>query len=299
MQRKYPLFAHSEIKIYFMPIRFISVCLYLLVVLCATNTAVGQNIPSPSAFLGYEIGGNFSRHHQVVGYFEALAKASPASMKLQAYGSTNEGRPLMVAFIASPENMAKLESIRQNNLRTAGLVQGAPEPNSPVIVWLSYNVHGNEPSSSEAAMKTAHYLLTDNRAAEWLKNTVVVIDPCINPDGRDRYVNWYNSMKGTKMNPDPQSREHSEPWPGGRSNHYNFDLNRDWAWQTQVETQQRIKVYNQWMPQIHVDFHEQGVNEPYYFAPAAEPFHEVITPWQRSFQETIGRNHAKYFDQNG
>ena len=100
-------------------------------------------------------------------------------------------------------------------------------------------------------------------------------------------------------NPEPSAREHAEPWPGGRSNHYNFDLNRDWAWQTQVETQQRIKKYNAWMPQVHVDYHEQGFNEPYYFAPAAEPIHEVITPWQRELQVMIGKNHAKYFDQNG
>jgi hypothetical protein len=146
------------------------------------------------------------------------------------------------------------------------------------------------------------YALADpanQQAKEWLKNTVVIIDPCINPDGRDRYVNWFNSVSGKNYNVNPQAREHHEPWPGGRGNHYNFDLNRDWAWQTQQETQQRMIVYNQWMPQIHVDFHEQGVNEPYYFAPAAEPLHESITPWQREFQTTIGKNHAKYFDENG
>jgi hypothetical protein len=140
---------------------------------------------------------------------------------------------------------------------------------------------------------------SNSTTKEWLKNTVVVIDPCINPDGRDRYVNWFNSVVGKEMNAEPSSREHAEPWPGGRSNHYNFDLNRDWAWQTQVETQQRLKKYNAWLPQVHVDFHEQGYNEPYYFAPAAEPFHEVITPWQRDFQVLIGRNNASYFDKNG
>ena len=150
-------------------------------------------------------------------------------------------------------------------------------------------------------MKTLYELLNPNNAQtkEWLKNTVVIIDPCLNPDGRDRYVNWFTQMIGKNADANPNSREHSEPWPGGRSNHYNFDLNRDWAWQTQIETQGRIKKYNEWMPQIHCDFHEQGINNPYYFAPAAEPFHEVITPWQREFQTTIGRNHAKYFDNNG
>jgi hypothetical protein len=220
-------------------------------------------------------------------------------MKLEQYGKTNEGRPLLLAFIGSASNMSQLETIRQNNLKLAGMMEGTAGTTNTAIVWMSYNVHGNEASSSEAVMKTVHFLLTDARAQEWLKNTVVVIDPCINPDGRDRYVNWYNSVVGDKYNTDPISREHAEPWPGGRSNHYNFDLNRDWAWQTQVESQQRMVQYQKWFPQIHVDFHEQGYNEPYYFAPAAEPMHEVITPWQRQFQTTIGRNHAKYFDPNG
>lgn len=270
-----------------------TLCLLLLAVF-----GIAQSIPSPKSFLGYEIGERFTPHHKIVAYFEALAKAAPAQMKLEQYGLTNEGRPLLLATFASAANMGQLESIRQNNLQLAGLAAGNGQVNGTAIVWMSYNVHGNEASSSEAVMKTAYFLLTDAKAQEWLKNTVVIIDPCINPDGRDRYVNWYNSVVGDRMNADPSSREHAEPWPGGRSNHYNFDLNRDWAWQTQVETQQRIPQYNKWMPHVHVDFHEQGFNEPYYFAPAAEPFHEVITPWQRQFQTSIGRNHAKYFDAN-
>jgi hypothetical protein len=134
---------------------------------------------------------------------------------------------------------------------------------------------------------------------EWLKNSVVVIDPCLNPDGRDRYTNFYNSVRGMVPDANPTSREHMEPWPGGRVNHYYFDLNRDWAWQAQKETQARVGLYNQWLPEVHVDFHEQGYNNPYYFAPAAEPYHKDITQWQRDFQVTIGKNNAKYFDQNG
>ncbi|MGZ3853348.1 MAG: zinc carboxypeptidase, partial [Flavisolibacter sp.] len=126
-----------------------------------------------------------------------------------------------------------------------------------------------------------------------------VIDPCLNPDGRDRYVNWFNSIVGKVPNPSIIAREHEEPWPGGRTNHYNFDLNRDWAWQTQVESQARVALYDSWLPQVHVDFHEQGINAPYYFAPAAQPYHEVITKWQRDFQNTIGRNNARYFDEKG
>jgi hypothetical protein len=262
--------------------------------------SIAQSIPSPKDFLGYEIGAKFTPHYKIVQYFEALAKATPSTMKLEQYGTTNGGRPLLMAFLSSPENITNLESIRANNVKLAGFEGGGGTTNGKAIVWLSYNVHGNEASSSEAVMLTVYNLLTDAKSKEWLSNTVVILDPCLNPDGRDRYVNWFNTVVGvTGINPDPQSREHSEPWPGGRSNYYNFDLNRDWAWQTQVETQARIKAYKKWMPQVHVDFHEQGFNEPYYFAPAAEPFHEVITPWQRSFQTQIGRNNAKYFDQNG
>ena len=241
---------------------------------------------------------NISRHHRVVEYFRSVATAKPEMVKLEKYGQTNEGRELVISIIASPENLKRIETIRQNNLQMAGLSKNSASlSDAPAIVWLSYNVHGNETSSSEAAMKTLFALVDPSNAAtkEWLKNTVVIMDPCINPDGRDRYVNWFNSMVGTTPNADPQSREHIEPWPGGRSNHYNFDLNRDWAWQTQVESQQRIKKYNEWMPQVHVDYHEQGYNEPYYFAPAAEPFHEVITPWQRDFQVLIGRNRCQLF----
>lgn len=266
--------------------------------------ANAQLVQSPEQFLGYKLGTRFTPHYQIVAYMKAVAQAKADMVKLDPYGKTNEGKELLLLYVTAPQNLQKLEEIRTNNLRVSGVLndkQAAAVTNVPAIVWLSYNVHGNEPSSSEAAMQTLYSLVNpaNLQAKEWLKNTVVIIDPCLNPDGRDRYVNWINSTVGSNMNADPQSREHSEPWPGGRSNHYNFDLNRDWAWQTQVETKQRMIKYNQWLPQIHVDFHEQGYNEPYYFAPAAEPFHEVITPWQREFQGYIGKNNARYFDDNG
>lgn len=266
-------------------------------------TGTQAQVKSPEAFLGYKIGTRYTPHYRIVQYFQHLAKEAPQQLKLEQYGETNEGRPLLLASIASSQNMANLDAIRTNNLRLANATRdkAAPNENAPAIVWLSYNVHGNETSSSEAAMLTAYELInpSNTKAQQWLQNTVVLIDPCLNPDGRDRYVNWYTTVIGQTINPEPIAREHREPWPGGRSNHYNFDLNRDWAWQTQKESQHRLKVYNTWLPQVHVDFHEQGVNEPYYFAPAAEPFHEVITPWQREFQTMIGKNHARYFDKEG
>jgi len=275
---------------------FLAAFLQTCIILCFAQ------LKSPDEFLGYQLGIKWTPHFKIVNYFNYTASNSPFNMKLEKYGETNEGKDLLLAIISSPQNMSRIEEIRKNNLRLAGIEKGNVfTTNAPTIIWLSYNVHGNETSSSEVAMKVLYELTnTKNLATQkWLENTIVIIDPCLNPDGRDRYVNWYNSQVGKTPNANVDSREHSEPWPGGRTNHYNFDLNRDWAWQTQVETQQRLKKYNEWMPQIHCDFHEQGINNPYYFAPAAEPFHEVITPWQRDFQTTIGKNHAKYFDANG
>ena len=256
-----------------------------------TVTAVyGQKALSPEQFLGYPIGSYFSRHHQVVDYFKQLEKNAPAAIKVTSYGKTTENRELLLAFISSEENLKNLDEIRQQHSELN-------ESEKIAIVWLSYNVHGNESAGTEAAMQTAFELITQKQ--EWLKNTLVILDPCINPDGRDRYVNWYNQFTNIQPNLQKISIEHNEPWPSGRPNHYLFDLNRDWAWLTQIESQQRIAQYNLWLPHVHVDFHEQGINEPYYFAPAAEPYHEVITDWQREFQNGVGRNNAKYFDKNG
>ncbi|MGK0412977.1 MAG: hypothetical protein ACJA1B_001179 [Polaribacter sp.] len=266
-----------------------------LIVFLSLGNIFAQEIKSPQEFLGYEIGTRFTRHHKVVDYFEYVSKTLP-NVQLEKYGETNEHRPLYVAYISSEENINNLEEIRKSNLSQAGILTENTN-HKKAIVWLSYNVHGNEASSTEASMLTLYELVTSKKT--WLENTVVIIDPCINPDGRDRYVNWYNQVKSAPYNIAQDAKEHHEPWPGGRPNHYLFDLNRDWAWATQVESQQRIKIYNKWMPHIHVDFHEQGINSPYYFAPAAEPFHEIISDWQRDFQTQIGKNHAKYFDKEG
>ena len=274
----------------------------LFILLFIGFNLIAQSTTSPESFFGYKVGSKFTRHHQVLDYFKALAKTDSSKIKLEKYGETYEGRELMLAYISSAENIANLKNIQENNL---ALVNNSTfkiqNSKLPTIVWLSYNVHGNEPASTEAAMLTAYELLNPSKkdVNEWLQNTIVIIDPCLNPDGRDRYVNWYNTTVGKNFNTDAQSREHQEVYPQGRTNHYNFDLNRDWAWQTQIETQHRIKKYMEWMPHIHVDFHEQGYNDPYYFAPAAEPMHNVITPWQKELQTKIGKNHSKYFDENG
>ena len=267
----------------------------LSLILISFLTGLKGQIQSPADFFGYELGDNFSRHHQVVDYFQHLEQSS-FQIKLVPYGKTNEGRLLQLVFISDSENLKNIEDIRTAHLQDSNNIIG-PKKNNKVIVWLSYSVHGNESSSTEASMETAYTLVTKNQ--EWLKDTIVILDPCINPDGRDRYVNFYNQSKSMPYDTNRNTREHEEPWHSGRTNHYIFDLNRDWAWLTQIESQQRIKQYNNWLPHIHVDFHEQGINSPYYFAPAAEPLHEVITEFQKNFQDDLGRNHAKYFDKKG
>lgn len=272
----------------------------LAFLLTAAEPAAAQNAPqSPSEFLGYELGTQWTPHHRVADYFRHVA-SSTSLATLRSYGETNEGRELLLATLSSPGNMERIEQIRTDNLKRAGLMEGDPAGEPVGIVWLSYNVHGDETSSSEAAMKTIYELVRpDNgEARQWLGNTVVIMDPMVNPDGRDRYVNWYRQVAGDRMNVDPDAREHDQPWPGGRTNHYYFDLNRDWAWLTQKESRLRVAEYQEWLPHIHVDFHEQSYNDPYYFAPGAEPFHLAITEWQREFQYIIGRNHARYFDRN-
>ncbi|WP_029038604.1 M14 metallopeptidase family protein [Salinimicrobium xinjiangense] len=269
--------------------------IFLTVLLVSFQFTAAQQ--SPEEFLGYQPGSSFTPHHKVIAYFQHVAENS-ALVEFHTYGETYEGRPLTYAIISTEENLRNLEQIRTAHLQNAGIAEGSPA-SSPkkAVVWLSYNVHGNETSSTEAAMQTIYELVTQKQ--EWLKDLVVIMDPLVNPDGRERYVNWYKQVKATPHDTSPMAVEHNEPWPGGRPNHYLFDLNRDWAWATQTETRQRLKIYNEWLPHIHVDFHEQGRNSPYYFAPAAEPLHEVITPFQREFQTEIGKNHARYFDEQG
>ena len=266
-----------------------------------TNLFAQKGLQSPEAFLPTDYGKHFTPHHLLVDYFEHVSKNSPQII-LREYGKTNQKRPLIWAIISSPENLKNLETIRTDNLKRAGLMKGKPSGYKPVaIIWLSYGVHGNEAGGSESSLATVYELTRpgNKKIQTLLEDAVVIMDPAINPDGYSRYTHWNWNASNYLPNANPESREHHEPWPGGRVNHYLFDLNRDWAWQTQIETQQRLEIYHQWMPHIHVDYHEQGYNSPYYFAPAAQPYHQFITDWQGSFQHDIGKNHANYFDENG
>jgi hypothetical protein len=253
-------------------------------------------LQSPAEFLGYELGDQWTPHYKVYNYFHHVA-ANSDLVAIDDYGHSYEGRELTHVVVSSAENMSNIEEIRTNNLKMVGFESGDVTDNTKAIIWISYNVHGNEASCTEAAINTLYQLVTEK--TDWLNDVVVIIDPLLNPDGRDKYVNWNRAVTGAVPNPRPEAREHIEPWPGGRQNHYQFDLNRDWAWQTQIESQLRRDAYLEWMPHIHVDYHEQGYNSPYYFAPAAKPFHKSITDWQKEFQTTIGINNANYFDQEG
>ena len=255
---------------------------------------------TPAQFLGYKLGDQFTPQADVLRYAAHVVAHAPGRMRITRYGQTYEHRTLEVIEIGNAENFGRLADIQRNGRRLASLESGAASRQMPAVAWLSYNVHGNEAVSSEAVLQVLYDLANpqDAQMQGWLQNTVVVIDPCVNPDGHDRYANWYNRVRNQSPNAGADSWEHHEPWPGGRYNHYYFDLNRDWAWQTQQESRQRIVLYNQWLPQVHADFHEMGPNNSYYFSPAAKPYHADITPWQRKFQGIIGDYNRAVFDKN-
>ena len=231
---------------------FLAAFLQTCIILCFAQ------LKNPDEFLGYQLATKWTPHFKIVNYFNYTASNSPFNMKLEKYGETNEGKDLLLAIISSPQNMSRIEEIRKNNLRLAGIEKGNVfTTNAPTIIWLSYNVHGNETSSSEVAMKVLYELTnTKNLATQkWLENTIVIIDPCLNPDGRDRYVNWYNSQVGKTPNANVDSREHSEPWPGGRTNHYNFDLNRDFVKQDTKNAASFAQIFHVIDPDVFIDNH--------------------------------------------
>jgi hypothetical protein len=258
----------------------------------------GQAIKTPDEFLGYELGTQFTYHQKAVDYVRYVASVSPMA-RYVSYGTSYEGRQLGVCFISTEDNLKNLEEFRNNNLIKAGLTKGEFTGKQIPVIWLSYNVHGNESVGLEAALKTIYTLISGSYEGvnEWLKSCIIVIDPCQNPDGRDLYTNRFKSSQSLVINANRDSWEHNQGWPGARTNHYFFDLNRDWAWQTQIETQQRLALYNQYMPQVHADFHEMSPESTFFFPPGANPWHDVITPWQHEFHKLMGAGNAMLFDE--
>ncbi len=257
-------------------------------------------VKSPLEFMPHAYGQEFTPHHRLVDYYQHVADESPLVV-LAEYGLTNQKRPLIYSIITSENNHTQLEKIRKNNLINAGLLSGTASPElNKSIVWLSFGVHGNEAGASESAMQAIYELVssTSSEVATWLRETIVIIDPCINPDGYNRYTHWNINTTASHRNISSVDNERNEPWPSGRVNHFYHDLNRDWAWASQKETKHRLDIYHQWLPHVHADFHEMFPESPYFFAPAAEPFHKYISDFQRNFQITIGKNHARHFDEN-
>jgi hypothetical protein len=274
----------------------ITVLLFLL-----ATTAFAQS-PTPEQFLGYKLGDRFTQWPRIVEYFDALAKSSNL-ITVQQFGETYEHRPLILAVITSPKNRAQLETIRANVVSLANGSVSADRAaeiakSNPAVAWLAFGVHGNESSSAEAAMAVASTLVNDPASAAMLDNLVVVIDPLLNPDGRERYIQWFVRTRGAEPNSNPDAFEHTEPWPGGRFNHYLIDMNRDWAWSSQRETRSRIAAYRRWMPQVFVDFHEMFYNSTYFFPPDAKPINVNLPKDVNRWLEVFGRANAEAFTKN-
>jgi hypothetical protein len=249
------------------------------------------NIPTPEKFLGYAIGEQHTRHDQLVAYFMELDRLSDR-VSVEVIGKTFENRSQIAATFTSPSNHARIEEIRQKHL--AGQKKGATK-DIPLVIHLAYNVHGNEPSSSEAAMLTAYYLTASEseETKQWLNGMVMTMDPVINPDGRDRHSHWANMHKASPAVADANDREHNEVWPGGRTNHYWFDLNRDWFLGTFPETRNRINFFHKWRPYVQTDHHEMGTQSTFYFDPGEDASNNPIVP--DYLYKTIYPKYAEYF----
>ena len=232
-----------------------------------------DSIMSPEQFLGYPVGEMHTRHDLIVSYMEYLSENSEKA-QIYHYGKTYEGRKLVILAVSTPDKILDIENIRDTHLSYIhtdhpNYKNESKPDNFPVIINLAYNVHGNEPSSSEAALLTAYTLVSSesDEVNKYLNESVVLIDPTINPDGRDRHTHWANTYKGTPLVDDPQDAEHNEYWPGGRTNHYWFDLNRDWLLAIHPESRGKLNWYHTWYPNVTTDFHEMGSNSTYFFPP--------------------------------
>jgi len=258
-------------------------------------------VPTPQQFLGYEIGSHYTRHDQLVAYFNELARVSD-KVKVEVIGQSYEHRPLLLVTVTSPRNHARGAEIAAQRQAMIDPTQPLPGDDAPAVVWLGYSVHGNETSSAEAAMLTAYYLAAnqDAETARWLEHAVVVIDPAQNPDGRDRAANWHNSWGSQPPSADPADKEHVEPFPSGRVNHYFTDLNRDWLALSQTDSWPKVAAFHRWYPNIQIDFHEMGKDSTYYFEPSPKSMESPLLP-KSSYEANkwLARFHAQALDALG
>jgi hypothetical protein len=260
------------------------------------NTKVNPNIPTPDEFLGYPFGSWHTRYDKMVAYLKELDRLSDR-VSVETMGYTNENREQVLVTFTKPSNMARIEEIRKEHLKLTDPTQEAPDvKDMPVIVWLGHNVHGNEPSGGESSLLSAYYIaaIEDEEVDKWLNNAIILMEPVINPDGRDRHTHWANMHRGTPPVADSQDREHNEAWPGGRTNHYWFDLNRDWYLATQVESQNRLKMYHKWLPNVVTDFHEMGTDATFFFEPTKENAENPLVP--KAVYRDLNSFFATYFE---
>ncbi len=267
------------------------------------NVTYNKNIPTPEAILGYEVGKWHVSHDQLVYYMRMVANASDR-ITLEVTGKTHEDRPLLLLTISSPENQKVMKRLQAAHAQLSDPNKSSEldVSNLPVVVYQGYSVHGNESSGSNAAVVLAYYLAAAQGPAvdSLLNETIVLLDPCLNPDGLNRFASWVNTHRSKTPSGDGNTREHNEAWPRGRTNHYWFDLNRDWLPVQHPESQARIAQFHQWKPNVLTDHHEMGGNSTYFFQPGIPARTNPNTP--RTNQELTGKiatYHAAALDRIG
>jgi hypothetical protein len=261
------------------------------------NTQYLAAVPSPSEVLGAPVGEWHVRHDQLVSYMRILAEKSDR-VSLVETGRTHENRPLLLLAFSSPENQSNLTEIRSKHMQNLGSKNNRSD-DDPLIIWMGYSVHGDEPSGSNASLLIAYYLAAGQNSEldALLKDNIVLLDPSLNPDGLSRFAQWANMHRGKNLVGDPNHREHKQAWPSGRTNHYWFDLNRDWLLLTHPESRARVKQFHQWRPHILTDFHEMGSNSTYFFQPGITSRKNPWTPLKNvELTEALGEFHAAALD---
>ena len=260
-----------------------------------------QTIPKPSEVIGHEVGEWHVTHDKLVQYMYAIANSSDRII-IEETGKTYENRPLLILKVSSPDNLKNLEKIKENHIKITNGKKISEFTNMPAVVYQGFSVHGNEASASNAALLGIYYLAASNESEtlEILNNTVILYDPCLNPDGLQRFANWVNSNKNLIPNPDNNDREFSEVWPGGRTNHYWFDLNRDWLPVQLPESKARIKTFTDWLPNIVTDHHEMGTNSTFFFQPGVPSrVNPLIPNFNQELTEKIAKYHSEHLDKIG
>jgi len=258
-----------------------------------------NSILSPEEFVGYEIGFQHTRHDQIVSYLTYLSSVSD-NANLIEYGKTHEGRKLVMLCVSSKDNLEDIDSIKKEHLKYIDPdIEIKNDNNLPIVINLGYNVHGNEPSSSEAAMLTAYTLVAsmNSKINNYRNNAIIFIDPTINPDGRDRHTQWANQFKSKNLISDGMDAEHNESWPRGRTNHYWFDLNRDWLLAINPESRGKLKWYHSWYPNVVTDFHEMGTNSNYFFEPMKSNASEKPLMPKENYED-LNSLFATYYSKN-